>query len=702
MVVKRKTRRPAILWGLLAALPLLAQAQLQAWGDYPALPRPLAAARGLSNANNTNNASENADALGFLESLSDAQVRAWMKRQTDFSQTLISRINGRDALLARLRNLQAQDYSAGNLTEVRGRQFFVKPAGDDRPGLFMRNASTAGEKILMLAEAGRSISFFSPSPDGNHVAIGILSTDGRRQHSLRIIKSADASVLKDDLGNIPANAREVSWKADGSALFFPKSAGKADVENGAVWQHVLGTKAREDQALIGAGVGKNRKFSATDAITLKTAANSSFVLAEVRHGNAPDRSLYLVKQDQLKGAATTWQRLGSPTDKIKNAWLSGENLYLVSTKKKAAGAILKLDLKTPQLNTAKELFVANDEEVLELALARNALYAHVAEAGFSKLMKIDLASNKKEEINLPYPGKISQLTADAENEGALFVLEAANAAPLSYRVLPAGEVKNVEVFRSPQIGFHRIATKHLTLTRPGTDKQLSMTLLYPQGMELDGSHACLLSIETGTGLAALAGYDAKRLAWLEQDAVMAIVYVPDSTDVKRRSANDGLDEFLFAADYLVNEGYTSAKKLVVQEMRASQRYLAMAISQRPQLLAAVHSSALLSEPLVTDKNKKTAQRGKNPATGTYPYQQLREASYPAMLLTARFGVGTAPVWMTAKFAARVQMLNADKSRPTLFRTDFANSWKTDAMADQADAWSFFFWQTGRKGFSLRP
>lgn len=702
MAVKRKIRLSTILLAGLAMLPLLAQAQLQSWGDYPALPKPLSPgfAPAASDAGGIGNTG---DALRFLESLSDAQVRAWMKRQTDFSQAVISRINGRDALLARLRNLQAQDYSAGNLTEVRGRQFFVKPAGDGKPGLFMRNASTAGEKILILAEAGRVISFFSPSPDGSHVAVGMLSTDGRRQHSLRIIRTADASLLKDELGAIPANAREVAWKADGSALFFPKSAGKGDADNGAVWQHVLGTKAREDQALIGAGVSKNRKFAATDAIALKTTANSSFVLAEVRHGNTPDHSLYLIKQEQLKGAATAWQRLASPADKIKNAWLSGESLYMVSTKKKAAGAIVKLDLKTPQLSTAKELFVASDEEVLELAVAKNALYAHVAEAGFSKLMKIDLTSNKKEEINLPYPGKISQLTADAENEGALFVLEAANAAPLSYRALPAGEVKNVEVFRSPQIGFHRIATKHLTLTRPGTDKQLSMTLLYPQGMELDGSHACLLSMETGTGIAALASYDAKRLAWLEQDAVMAIIYVPDSADVKKPSSNDGLDEFLFAADYLVSEGYTSAKKLVAQESRAGQRYLALAISQRPQLLAAVQSAGLLSEPLVVDKNKKAAQRGKNAIAVANPYQQLREAtSYPAMLLTARFGAGVAPVWMTGKFAARVQMLNADKSRPVLFRTDFANSWKTDTIADQADAWSFFLWQTGRKGFSLRP
>ncbi|MFZ6657933.1 hypothetical protein [Undibacterium sp. TJN19] len=683
---------------LLAAFcSLPAQAQLPFWGDYPALPRPAAGS--------TEPADKSPDPLRMLESLSDAQVRAWMKKQTDFSNAVLSRISGRDALLKRLKILQATNFSSGSLIETRGNQFFVSIAADNRSRVFMRNAATNGERLLLLAEPGQTVDFFSPSADAAYLAVGLARADasGRVRHSLRIIKTSDASMLKENIDSIAPDVQSVAWKADGSAIFYRKAALKPGADKGAVWQHMPGRKVEEDMPLIGPGVSKFRRFAATDMITIKSAAGSAYLLAEVQHGSSLDRSLYLVKQDQLKAAATPWQRLSSPADKVRDAWLAGDNLYLLSAKKKLTGAILKLDLKTAQLSAAKEFVAASTDELLGLAVSKSSVYLHAAEAGYSKLIKIDLASAKREELALPYNGRISQLSADADNEGALFVLEAANAAPLSYRVLAGGQIKNIEILRPTQLGFHRMASKNLSVTLPGTNKTVAMTVLYPQGMELDGKHACLLMLETGTGLARLAKFEAQRLAWLEQDAMIAIVYVPDVPAVKKTSSNEGVDELLAGADYLISEGYTSAKKLVAQEERPGKRLMATMISRRPDLFAAVQGTNLLSEPVPATKSRKASPALRAKETADNAYLNLRDGeNYPASLLSARFAVSDAPVWMTSKFAARLQMANANKTRPALFRTDFATSWKADGLTEQADTWAFFLWQTGQKGFSLTP
>ncbi|MFZ6642051.1 hypothetical protein ACO0LL_20165 [Undibacterium sp. TC4M20W] len=680
------------LLAVLGIVPALAHAQLQTWGDYPPLPKQAV----------TEQTSTLTDPYRFLESLSDTQVRSWMKKQTDFSNTVLARISGRDALLKRLKVLQATEFGAGRLIEVRGMQFFARTTADNRHQLFMRNAATNAERLLLLTEPGQSLSFFTPSLDGSHVAVDIVNT-GRQRHSLRIIKTSDAGMLKDNLDAIAPDNKEVAWKPDSTAIYYRKAPAKTGADRGAVWQHVLRSKLETDLPLIGPGVSKSRRFTATDAVVIKSSQNSPYLLAEVQHGQSQDRSLYLIKQDQLKGAATAWQRLASPTDKIKNAWLAGEQLYLLSTKKKSTGAILKLDLKTPQLSAAKEVVPATSDELLNMAVAKNALYMHVAEAGYSKLIKVELDGSKKEELTLPYAGRISELNADIDTDGALFILEAANAAPLSYRALAGGQIRNVEVFRSPQVGFHRIASKNLSITKPGTDKQIALTLLYPQGMELDGKHPLLLTMETGTGLSKLAKFDALRLAWLEQDAVMAIVYVPANENLKQKSANDELDEFLTAADYLVSEGYTTSGKLVTQEPGPGKRWLAQAISQRPELFAAVQSAALQSESTGNGKSKKLTAADKTRLANANAYLGLRDGqSYPATLISARFGVADTPIWMSSKFVARLQAANVNKSRPALFRTDFANAWKVDALAEQADSWAFLLWQAGQKGFSLQP
>ncbi|MFZ6780577.1 hypothetical protein ACO0LD_27415 [Undibacterium sp. Ji83W] len=689
MLAKQNIKQFLLILGI---WPVFAHAQLQAWGDYPALPRQAA----------TGQTEAVADPYRFLESLSDTQVRAWMKKQTDFGNAVLARISGRDALLKRLKVLQSTEFGEGRLIEVRGMQFFTRTTADNRQQLFMRNAATNAERLLLLTEAGQGIGFFTPSLDGSHVAVDLLNS-GRQRHSLRIIKTTDASMLKDNLDNIAADSKEIAWKPDSTAIYYRKSPVKPGADRGAVWQHVLGSKLETDLPLIGPGVSKSRRFAASDVVSIKSSMNSPYLLAEVQHGQSQDRSLYLVKQDQLKGAATAWQRLAGPTDKLRNVWLAGEQFYLLSAKKKSTGAILKLDLKTPQLSAAKEVVPATSDELLSMAVAKNALYMHVAEAGYSKLIKTELDGSKKEELTLPYSGRISELNADIDTDGALFILEAANAAPLSYRALAGGQVKNVEVFRSPQVGFHRIASKNLSITKPGSNKQIALTLLYPQGMELDGKHPLLLTMETGTGLSKLAKFDALRLAWLEQDAVMAIVYVPANESLKQKSANDGLDEFLTAADYLVSEGYTSSGKLVTQESGPGKRWLAQAISQRPELFAAIQSAALQSESTGNGKSKKMTAADKARLVNGNPYLSLRDGqSYPAALISARFGVADTPIWMSSKFVARLQAANVIKSKPALFRTDFANAWKADVLAEQADNWAFLLWQAGQKGFSLQP
>ncbi|MES2040988.1 MAG: hypothetical protein V4495_24490 [Pseudomonadota bacterium] len=689
MLAKQNIKQFLLILGI---WPVFAHAQLQAWGDYPALPRQAA----------TGQTEAVADPSRFLESLSDAQVRAWMKKQTDFSNAVLTRISGRDALLKRLKVLQSTEFGAGRLIEVRGMQFFARTTADNRQQLFMRNAATNAERLLLLTESGQGIGFFTPSLDGSHVAVDLLNS-GRQRHSLRIIKTNDASMLKDNLDTIAPDSKEIAWKPDSTTIYYRKSPAKLGSDRGAIWQHVLGSKLGTDLPLIGPGVSKSRRFAASDVVSIKSSMNSSYLLAEVQHGQSQDRSLYMVKQDQLKGAATAWQRLTGPTDKIRNAWLAGEQLYLLSAKKKSTGAILKLDLKKPQFNTAKEVLPASSDELLDIAVAKNALYVHVAEAGYSKLIKAELDGSKKEELTLPYSGRVSELNADADTDGALFIFEAANAAPLSYRALAGGQIRNVEVFRSPQVGFHRIASKNLSITKPGSNKQIALTLLYPQGMELDGKHPLLLTMETGTGLSKLAKFDALRLAWLEQDAVMAIVYVPANESPKQKNANDGLDEFLTAADYLVGEGYTSSGKLVTQEPGPGKRWLAQAISQRPELFTAVQSAALQSESTGYGKSKKMTAADKARLLSSNPYLGLRDGqSYPAALISARFGNADTPIWMSSKFVARLQAANVNKSRPALFRTDFANAWKADALTEQADNWAFLLWQTGKKGFSLQP
>ncbi|MFZ6773643.1 hypothetical protein ACO0LB_13085 [Undibacterium sp. SXout7W] len=734
-----------ILLPLLSLSPLQAKAQLQAFGDYPRMPQRLVSA---SIAIQPAEPDVADDPYQILQSMGDPDVRAWFKRQTDFSNQVLRRINGREALLQSLRMLNRSHSGAERLFEIRGMQFYSRTDADSRTRLFARVAATGAERLLYLTEKGEQLHFFTPAPDASLVAIAVSRSvsltsseavsrqtmPARSPLTLKIIRTSDAIVLKDQLDKVAGIATEIGWRADASAVYYRRAAMRGDATDGSLWQHIVGQYQEEDQGVIGPGLSKQRKFVAGDRLQIHSRPGSDFMLAEVKHGSTGERSVYLIQTAQLKGAASPWQRVIAPADKVRDMALMADQLYLLSTKKNANGAVLQLDLKKPQMSSAKEVLPSGKDELLNLAPSKGVLYLHAAHGGMSKLFKIDTASNKKEELILPHDGRISQLLADSETEGAVIVLDAPNQAPLSYRVLPGGQIKNAEVIQASALGFHRFIHRQVSFIA-ADNQSLTLNLLLPQNMELSGQHVTLLQVERGSGVAKLARYNPLQLAWLEQGGIVATLLeneVPSgvkstakSTKApKKKSAQpssvDRAGELISVAEYLIREGYTNAKKLVVQENTPGKDHVALAIVRRPDLFAAAQGWNMVTEgmpsPVLSDKSigtvaGNTVGKGKRSAEkrmikSSLPvtaYEAAREGGrYPAMLINATIAENGAPAWMSAKFAAKLQVISANKQKPVLFRSDFNGAWKPDPVTDLADTWAFFLWQTGDKRFTLQP
>ncbi len=85
---------------LMGLMTFPASAQLQTWGEYPAVPRPIPIT-GMANSRDLGQI----DPLRALQNLDDLAVQSWLRRQNDLSRQLFDRIDGRDELLTRLRDL---------------------------------------------------------------------------------------------------------------------------------------------------------------------------------------------------------------------------------------------------------------------------------------------------------------------------------------------------------------------------------------------------------------------------------------------------------------------------------------------------------------------------------------------------------------------------------------------------------------------
>jgi prolyl oligopeptidase len=354
----------------------------------------------------------------------------------------------------------------------------------------------------------------------------------------------------------------------------------------------------------------------------------------------------------------------------------------------------------------------------ELFAVKDAVYWHASEAGVSQLLKADANSGNISAIVLPLRGHVSEMSLEPASGQLSFILQSASVAPARYRLGKDGQLASVLPAGTAPQPTAGILSKTFYLASANGER-IPLTLIYHAGLEMDGSHPALLVTDYAAPSFFAPGFDASRMAWLEQGGIVAIAQMRSATnDVDRKAArlakytaadnkNDQSAKVILAAEYLIKEAYTSPGKLAAEELDSGKDVVIKAALRRPDLFAAVHVHNVRSEALPTADEKITPKKNRTIAgEAAFAFDELRSGvAYPAVLISADATETGAPLWMSAKLAAGMQILSANKNRPVLLRTSAKRSdaemqAAQSAQSERADAWAFLLWQAGVKKFSL--
>lgn len=177
----------------------------------------------------------------------------------------------------------------------------------------------------------------------------------------------------------------------------------------------------------------------------------------------------------------------------------------------------------------------------------------------------------------------------------------------------------------------------------------------------------------------------------------------------RQKKENGVDDLIACAEYLVKKRYTQAARLTAFGSSAGGIVVGGAITKRPDLFtaAAVRVGGLnLLRMEVTGGGPVHHVEFGDPAVeadfhnllASDPYHRVRDGvAYPAVLVTAGMHDPRIPAWMPGKFAARLQAANP--ARPTLLRVDMDaghgfGATQTQREEEYADIYVFALWQSG--------
>jgi prolyl oligopeptidase len=290
---------------------------------------------------------------------------------------------------------------------------------------------------------------------------------------------------------------------------------------------------------------------------------------------------------------------------------------------------------------------------------------------------------------VPVPDHASASIRDGGKGKALLTITSLTQPSVTYQVDLATGQRTVWQAAEAPFDSTGIEVRQVWYTSTGGSKA-PMYLMYRRSLPHDGNAPALLYGYGGFAVNLLPRFDAVAAVWVEHGGIYAQATLRGGNEFGETWHRDGMlgnkqhvfDDFLAAAQWLVDSGYTNPRRLAIHGVSNGGLLMGAAITQRPDLFRA----AFIGRPdLDMVRFYQFTSANNAPALFEYgnasdarqfavirmfsPYQNVRDGTrYPAAMFDVGFWDTRVPPWQARKMAARLQAATRS-GLPVIFSQD---------------------------------
>jgi prolyl oligopeptidase len=659
------------------------------------------------------------DPYRWMENAKDPDWLPYLKAQNDRTRRVLDALPTRTQLLKRIQQLSGDTVSTSRVQRAGGLTFFTqRPQGADNYKLFVRDGDRDRALIDPTLAGGSghmSLDWWRASPDGRYVAYGV-SRNGSEDSTLHVLVVADGRILPDTIENTEdANPR---WLDDGSGFFYNQLTGKVATPerylDSLARFHRLGTDPAADPVIMKRGLVAQVEYEKIQAPNVVTSQGSKYALLILSDIRSEVRLHIAPLADVIAGRAH-WTAVAGFEDEVTDFELDGEDLYLVVNKGTPRGRLVKTSASAPNIAAAAAVVPQGSDVIEGMARARDGIYLRIMDGGINRLRRLDRAG-RVTEIGLPFEGTIGSLYTNEGEDGALMSLSGWLTPTGIYSVDAAGRIADTGITPKPAIDVSAYETQRLfAKAKDGT--RIPYTLIYRKGLKLDGRSPAWISAYGSYGAAAYTpAFAGRSLALVDAGAIVGYANVRGGGEYGREWHRAGQLEnkpntwrdLIAVCEDLCAKQYSSPRRLAIGGRSAGGITVGRAMTERPDLFAAVIDGVGWSNPL-----RYTAEQdgfGEEPEWGAISdpkgYQALKSIDsyhavkdgtpYPAVLLTTGVTDPRVAPYNVAKMTARLQAASTS-GKPILLRVDYdaghgIGSTRSQQDRESADTYAFLLWQ----------
>ena len=665
---------------------------------------------------------EVADPFRWLEDdvrESDA-VKNWVDAQNEVTFAYLDTIPERDVVKGRLTELW--DFERyGTPYKEGGRYYYSYNNGLQNQNVIYVQSSLDGEAELLIdpntwSDDGTvALAGYFPSPDGRHVAY-MIQDGGSDWRKAKIVEVDGGTVLDDELDWLKFTG--LSWAGDGSGFYYSRYPETAEEDkfqslnmNQAVYFHRVGTTQDEDVLVFASP--DNPEWGYFSSVT----DDGEHLVITVWKGT--DNRYQILHQDLTDPDARPEYLIEGFDHDYSLVGKVGSELFFRTTKDAPRNRLIAIDVTRPDPEHWREV-IPQAEDVLDgVSLVGGRVIADYMQDAQTIVKVFDLEGNQTGTVNLPGIGTASGFAGKFDDPETFFAYTSFDT-PTTVNRLDV-ETGEVTVFRKPEVGFDSddyVVKQVFYSSKDGT--RVPMFITHHVDVEPDGKTPTLLFGYGGFNISLTPSFSITRLAWMEMGGVYAVANLRGGGEYgeKWHKAGTGVnkqnvfDDFIAAAEYLIDEGYTNPSKLAIFGGSNGGLLVGAVTNQRPELFGAAIPAVGVMDMLrfqeftagrfwVDDYGSSENAEEFEALRAYSPYHNTRPGTeYPAILVTTADTDDRVVPGHSFKYTAAMQKAQGGKA-PVLIRIETraghgSGSPTEMVIEDYADRWAFLIRNLGMR------
>ena len=657
-----------------------------------------------------------ADPYRWLEADTSKRVGDWTDEQNERTRAVLDALPQRAGVARRLRELLA----VGLLSTprpIRGRIFHTRREGEQKQSiLYVRDSIGAPDRALVdpnaLDPAGlTTLDWYYPSHDARYVAYG-LSRGGDEMSTLFVIETATGMARPD---RIPHTQRStVAWVEGGFYYTVHPAPGSVPAGDENYYRrvrfHRLGDDPAKDELVFGEGRPKE------DILGVSTSPDSRWVLLIAYKGWAKS-DLYLLDREHPERELAT---VMEGRDAIAEGFVLDDRVWLSTNLDAPNYRIVAAPCEKPGDQEWETVISEGPDVIQGFDRTRDRIAVLRLVRATSRLTTYDLRGADEREIVLPSLGAVEMVDGDRVSDGVGYTFQSFTQPPIAFVAdARTGEAQQVVRLAMPRgLDIANIAVEQTTYpSRDGTP--VTMFLVRRSDVRPTGAVPTLLTGYGGFNISRTPAYFPGAAAWVEAGGLFALPNLRGGGEYGERWHRAGMlgkkqnvfDDFHAAAEALIARGWTSSRNLAVSGGSNGGLLVGAALTQRPDLFAAVYCAVPLLD-MLRYQNFRIARfwiaeygSAEDPVQAEWlreysPYHNVRAGvRYPPVLFTTAEGDSRVDPMHARKMAALLQAQSEDPESVVLLRVDrdagHGIGKPFDKQVDDlADQYAFLAWRTG--------